>query len=292
MYLKISVFALLAAVSISSCKKKENEVTCCDPEPGPNLVFKFHFDPNQERLDGFGNPSTVPANHAAQSPDFNHMSAHYVELFSSVATQIGEGEVLYTGPETMAGGDLALDFSQAVIKGEGGVFLQVPLSSIPAGTYPYLRISLAYQNYDVQYLFAGQEYSGTLASFIGYNTYITSFNINQEVVVVNDDKLQGYWAFETMGNVSTGQAPPGATTVVNPFFATAPIPAGSCLVSGTFSEPLEITGNESENIVVNVSLSVNQSFEWEEVNADGKWEPTAGENVVDMGIRGMIPGWE
>jgi hypothetical protein len=52
---------------------------------------------------------------------------------------------------------------------------------------------------------------------------------------------------------------------------------------------LVITGNETSDIVVEVSLSTNKSFEWTEVVADGKWEPSKGEQVVDMGIRGMVP---
>jgi hypothetical protein len=36
-------------------------------------------------------------------------------------------------------------------------------------------------------------------------------------------------------------------------------------------------------------MSVNRSSEWEDGNSNGKWEPTKGENVVDMGLRGMIP---
>jgi hypothetical protein len=38
-----------------------------------------------------------------------------------------------------------------------------------------------------------------------------------------------------------------------------------------------------------VSISTNKSFEWNEVVNDGKWEPAKGENVVDMGIRGIKP---
>ena len=52
---------------------------------------------------------------------------------------------------------------------------------------------------------------------------------------------------------------------------------------------LKINGNESSDIVIEVSLSTNKSFEWNEVVADGRWEPGKGESVVDMGIRGMIP---
>ena len=49
-----------------------------------------------------------------------------------------------------------------------------------------------------------------------------------------------------------------------------------------------ITGNETEDIEIVVSLSTNQSFEWID-NGDGYFEPAAGDVVVDMGIRGLIP---
>jgi len=78
--------------------------------------------------------------------------------------------------------------------------------------------------------------------------------------------------------------------VVNPLFATSPIPAGSCLATGAFAGGnLHITGNETKDIVVTVSLSTNKSFEWVEVVNDSKWEPTKGEYIVDMGVRGLIP---
>jgi hypothetical protein len=52
---------------------------------------------------------------------------------------------------------------------------------------------------------------------------------------------------------------------------------------------LVITGNETNDVVVTLNLSTNNSFEWQEVTSDGKFEPSIGENVVDMGIRGLIP---
>ena len=88
----------------------------------------------------------------------------------------------------------------------------------------------------------------------------------------------------------TSQAPEGATTIVNPLFATSPVPPGSCIVTGAFAgAKLKITGTETSDIVVEVSLSTNRSFEWKELIPNGKWEPLSGEPVVDMGIRGMIP---
>ncbi|HMK06452.1 MAG TPA: putative Ig domain-containing protein, partial [Flavobacterium sp.] len=37
---------------------------------GPLLIVKFKFDPNQVRLNNFGNPSVVASGNAAQSPIF------------------------------------------------------------------------------------------------------------------------------------------------------------------------------------------------------------------------------
>jgi hypothetical protein len=107
--------------------------------------------------------------------------------------------------------------------------------------------------------------------------------------VVNGNRLQGYWGFETVGVTVDGQAPEGATTVPNPIFDTSPIPAGSCLVTGQFASTLTITGNETEDIIITLSLSNNNSFGWVDLTEDGLFEPEAGETVVDMGIRGLIP---
>jgi len=277
-------FLVLVIASLGqSCKEEESE---------PRLVFKFKLDPNQQRLNNLGQPAPMPSGHAGQSPRFNGISAHYVELTPTQWTQVGEGEVVFINEETTAGGDTAIRFDKEVIVKDGEVFLSVPIHDVTPGSYQYLRVSLAYQNYDVDLLASGYHLTGTIASFVGYNTYITSFKVKDSTVSVNGNRLQGYWAFETHNSpvpvpVQTGQAP--ATTVVNPLFATSPIPSGSCLVTGTFSSPLIITGNEREDVVITVSVSINKSFEWQEVNADGIWEPLAGEAVVDMGLRGLIP---
>lgn len=279
-----SVFVLI----FSSCKKDEDPIET-PVIPTKRLIFSFAFDPTQQRLDSFGNPSTVPPGRAAQSPDFNSISAHYIELTPSATTLLGNGEVLYNGVQTTTGGETAIDFAQSTIVGENEIFKSFDLSGVAPGTYNYVRVSLAFQNYDVNVRYSGMDLVGTIASFIGFNTYITNYNINNQNIVVNGNKLQGYWGFETNGFSTTGQAPPGATTVPNPIFSTSAVPAGSCVVTGRFDPPLVITGNETEDINVLLSLSTNQSFEWVEVNEDGLYEPGAGENVVDMGIRGLLP---
>jgi hypothetical protein len=299
--MRFTAFVSLAFVVLcASCKKQNNIPT------GPNLIFKFKFDPAQPRLNNVGQPQAMAAGHAGQSPVFNQMSAHYLELSPGALTPLGAGAVLFRESETTAGGANAINFETARRTGDGEVFFNMPLKIIAPGDYEWLRLSLAYQNYDVKYfidtVISGipiqQEFPATVASFIGYNTYIKNYTIKNQNVAVNANKKQGYWGFETTVNFggvsypfsSTGQAPDGATTVVNPLFATSPVPPGSCVVTAAFAPgKLTITGNETNDIVVEISLSVNKSFEWIEVINDGKWSPTKGEAVTDMGIRGMIP---
>ena len=293
--MRIALFAALALVAftLNSCKK-DDAAEDTPASAGPRLILKFKFDSTQVRLNSLGLPATVPAGHGVQSPRFNKMSAHYVEFSQSALIPVGSGDVVYHAPETTAGGAAAIDHDLGIQAGDGGEFLNIPLSELGVGSYQYLRVSLAYQNYNIRFGALGGMYDGTIASFIGYNTYLGSYLVHDSTVVVNDDRLQGYWAFEVLNPpvstpVSSGLGTPGATTVVNPLFATSPIPAGSCLATGAFLLPLIITGTETNDIVIQVSLSTNDSFEWIELDGDNVFEPIDGETVVDMGVRGLIP---
>ena len=152
----------------------------------------------------------------------------------------------------------------------------MPLKNINPGTYEWLRVSLAYQNYDVRY-FVDTSISGF--HFTGSSGYrgvvyrvrfhIQSYKIKTKEVVLNANRKQGYWGFETtvsaggftMEDTLTGQAPPGATTVPEPDLSTSPIPQGSCVVTGAFVPgKLTITGNETKDIVVQVALFHQQKF--------------------------------
>jgi hypothetical protein len=279
-------------VAFSSCKKEEVSPDGPAVVSGPRLIFQFKFDSTQVRLNNLGQPATVPPGHGAQSPLFNRMSAHYVEFAPSALTPLGQGRVVYHAPETTMGGATGIDHDLGIAVGDGSTFLDIPLSDLQPGTYEWLRVSLAHQNYDIRFSALGTMFTGTIASFIGYNTYIGSFLVKDSTVSVNANKLQGYWAFEVNNPpvstpVTTGQAP--GTTVPNPIFATSPIPSGSCVVTGAFAAPLTITGNETADVVILVSLSTNKSFEWVEADGNNIFDPINGETVVDMGVRGMIP---
>ena len=282
----VVLFSLIVgAFAFFSCEDSD------DVSEEPHLIVKFQFDPNQVRLNNLGQPATIPSGHAAQSPDFRKISAHYFELAPTAYTQLTEGTVLYHADETTQGGSVAIDFSKAVVVGEGEAFLRIPLSQVAQGNYEYVRVSLAYQEYNISIRNNGADYQGKLASFVGYNNYITTHSIGNNSFPVNGNRLQGYWAFalNDFPYATSGQAPAGATTVPNPIASTSPIPSGSCVVTGKFAQNLIINGNETRDVVITLSLSSNNSFEWQEVTSDGKYEPSIGENVVDMGLRGLIP---
>lgn len=317
--------ALAILIFLSACKKKEtttdeepnsttgaNPVACpgcdfpdsvwTDVSTGPKLIFKFKFDSSQIRLNNFGTAATVAAGNAAQSPKFNSISAHYIEMAANDLTPVGQGAVVYRAEETDCGGSRAIVFCESILSKEGDVFFSIPLSKITAGSYKWLRVSLAYQNYDIKIRSkdVGQ-IDGTIASFVGFNTYVSKYKMKNAVMTPTlnpgTNKTQGYWGFYTKifstEFKSEGQAP--QTTVVNPN-PSSPIPVGSCLVTGEFFsstavgvQPLVITGGETQDIIITVSLSTNKSFEWKEVTFDGLFQPEIGETVVDMGLRGMIP---
>jgi hypothetical protein len=282
----ILLIFFIAALPFFSCSSDSA------PEE-PMLIIKFQFDENQARLNNLGQPSIVAAGNAAQSPIFNTISAHYMELAPNAFTQIGQGTVIYHAPETNLGGTSAIDFDQSKIVSEGETFLKIPLSQVASGSYEWMRVSLSYQNYQINIRHQNVDYTGTLASFVGFNTYVSEFNIGNNIFQVNGNKAQGYWAFglNNQPYSASGQAPANATTVPNPIATTSPIPQGSCVVTGKFTSNLVINGNETDDIIITLSLSINNSFEWQEVTADGKFEPSIGENVVDMGLRGLIPSY-
>ena len=282
----LNLLLIVALLTVSSCNTDDSQPKA----DAPNLIVKLNFDANQQRLDNLGQPATIPTGNAAQTPTIKSMSANYIEFAPTATTLLGEGEIIYKGAETNAGGDLAIDFQDAIFADDDAIFLSIPLSEIATGNYQWVRVSLAYQEGDINFIANdGNEYTGTLASFVGYNTYISEFNLNDYIFSIHENKLQGFWAFEALGFTTQGQAPQGATTVPNPLFNSSPVPQGSCVVTGQFSNGFTLTGNETEDITVTLSFSINNCFEWTEVNTDGKYEPSAGEQVVDMGLRGLIP---
>jgi len=279
-YKFIAIASVLAV--LAGCKKDEEK-------PEPNVNFQFVFDSNQERLDNEGNPAIIPGGNGVQTPKFNKIAANFLELVPDQNTPLGQGETLFQGPTTVEGSALAIDFNQSKLLSENQQFLSFPLNDLPTGTYEYVRVSLSYQNLEVDFGYNNLTETGVLASFLGFNTYITDHTISEETVTVNGDRAQGFYLFETFNQVFQGQAE--NTTVVNPLFNTVSLPENSCILTGRFDPPLQVFPTNVEDVSVKLSLSTNLSFEWQDLNGDGLWQPDE-EPVADMGIRGLVPDWE
>lgn len=307
-YLNIR-FGLLAVclIILSGCKKA----------PEPTISFIIKFDSLQDRLDANGQPTTSSTN-ASQTPVFNKIGTNYFELSSDENVLLGKGNVLLNGPNIAVTGatEAAIDFSQLKMLSDGDVLVTMPIKKFPVGQYNYARLAVPYANFDVQFdlldvPFAGDflDERGTIAAFFGQSTYITTYKVAEKEQVVNNIKKKGFWSFETKlspgyaayNNIYTGQIPDSAVTVVNPIQKTSPIPRGSSIITGKFISPLSITGAETQNIMVTLSLSINNSFEWsDKLRKNKKWDieaqantgATVYEPVIDCGLRGLRVSFE
>ncbi len=263
-----------------------------EPVEGPALVLHVSVDPDAPRLDNFGRPAPMAPGHAGQDPVFHRIGIHYAELAPTAFTPLGVGAIALDSPHTTEGGELAVDFDAQPVVAPGDEIVAIALADLAPGTYEYLRVAISYQEYDVdlEVDVAGSpfEVTGRVASFLERLTYVRDYVLLDETVSVDANRRQGYWAFKTAyTGVTEGQAPEGATTVPNPIDDTSPVSVGSCIVTAAFDPPLTIRGDESDDRVVDVTFSIDRSFEWIDDNGDGAWQPLAGELVVDMGVRGM-----
>ena len=307
--IKLALFVLLGC-TIISCNKDDDDNPNTTGDQDYKLNITFVMDADADRLDNLGNPATMPAGNAGQNPDFETLGIHFMGLYQDQFTPYANGVTLFSSPTTEEGGDSAIDFENQLFLTDSDDQFSIPLANIAAGTYEYFRSSLGFQKYNITYNLGGAsstnpdwpdgisddiDVDGTLASFLGFNNYITNYTIANESVTVNGNKLQGYFGLESNGEiagfsfseVNEGYAP--QTTVPNPINATSPVPAGSCVVTGKFPSALTIPENPTEDINVQVVISINKSFEWEDGNGNNKYEPILGEEVVDMGTRGVFP---
>ena len=301
---KVIIF-LLTALIFSSCKKDDGT-----SQPTPMLNITFIMDTDADRLDNLGNPVSIPTGNAGQNPDFEILGLHFIGLYPDKFTPYENGTTLFISPTTEEGGIAAIDFENELLLTETENIFSIPLSEINSGTYEYFRSSIGFQKYKITYNLKGASSSnpnwpnglsddidieGTLASFLGYNTYIKTYTLKSESLEINSNKLQGYFGLESNGEIAgfefsdltEGDAP--QTTVPNPINSTSPVPNGSCLVTGKFPLALQIPEIPTEDINIQVIISINNSFEWEDNNGNNKYEPLLGEQVVDMGTRGIFP---
>ncbi len=266
------------------------------------FILRLKFDSMQTRLNDLGQVSSPTPGTGAQSPIISGMSVNYIELMPDAGSAPGSGVVIYKTKETNCGGTQALNFCKGLVVGENEVLLSVDLNSIPAGTYPWIRISIAYQELIVQArsLSAGNT-TATLAGFSADLTYLSKTKIQTTVLTPTlggvGNKSRGYWMYyQKVFNTAyqlDGQSP--HITVVNPNpmavnTSSLSFVYGQFVNSSTMNtEALVIGNNETTDREVILSISTNGSFEWTELTHDGRFQPEIGENVLDFGCRGVIP---
>ena len=116
---------------------------------------------------------------------------------------------MYKGIETNAGGAAAVDMAEVKFAGSDETFVSVDLTDLAPGTYEWIRVSLIYDNYVIDFYtnqvpLTDMNLSGRLESYVGFNNYITSHVIKDSKLVVNENKLQGWvveWGGRTFRNV-------------------------------------------------------------------------------------------
>jgi hypothetical protein len=267
--MKNHIVTLLSLILLFSCTENE---TIQEPDgTDANLIFKIKFDSSQERLDSFGQVATVQDGYAAQSPNISLTSIHYIELVPNENTPFGEGEIIYEGEVTDAGGETAIDFDNAILVGNNEIFTTIPIETINTNNYPYIRIIASYQKGTFDFLQPdGTIVEGEYNLFLGNKTFyselqhedcmdINSFNVNRD---------HGYFVFGVPSSPSDpgicGVLPiQGDITEVNPINGSASVPENHGIITGIFENGLTISGIEADDIVITLSLSTKNSVGFE-----------------------------
>ena len=198
---------ILVCLLYWTCSKTDADTSATTTNDA-KLRLQFRFDAEQERLDNQGNPANMPLGHAAQTPDFNALSAFFIELVPTSLTQVRAGAIVYEAAtqsaQSSSSFEEAVVFDKAIISDENVFFLEIPLQDIPVGDYQYLRASVTYQNFDIRFNLNNlpsplpsnlNHQKGTLASFIGFNTFIKDILVKNQTLNINADRQQGFWAF-------------------------------------------------------------------------------------------------
>ncbi len=287
---------------LGACEKEKVIKEKALPIP-PHLIFVINTDSSIFRLDSIGQIALLPAGHRAQSPRMNKFFVHYIELARDFDS-LGQGKVIFKADETTAGGNPSIDFSKAVLTANNQMAFSLPLTKIPLGTYKWLRLGVAYQNFDIKIKQGASHGVATYGSFLSSSVFVNTCKLKTLSLSPTAGAGNigcGYYMIEQRvgGNISgaEGKLTDTLITQVNPM-PYSPVPKGKGIITCAFGSalgqlmPLTIDWNSSKNLVIRIKLSTNQSFEWKESGNDNWFEPDAGDTLKDIGFRGMEAAWK
>jgi hypothetical protein len=278
------LFYSILLLQIISCRKKTDE----SPDKYPHysiLKINFKLDSLQERLDNYGNISSVPAAHGSMSPQNPKMRIGFVELLTDSGIQPGDGARIFGTGEVIASNDTGYQCCQGFLDENQTYQYLLPEVDNPIRYYG-IRIYFSYQHFDVNYTINDIQYSGSVAAFLAKKSITYYFEVKDSVYTQYSLKQNGEWYFEVdtpgYGIVQHGTA---FTASPNVLFQSVPTEANSCVVTCPISPVLIMDYPMSKTITI--SISTNHSFEWVENSTPGIFEPFDGDSIYDIGIRGV-----
>ena len=173
----------LTALAFVSCTKGTNE---------RYLILKVKFDPTSAPLNDSGFLYATPVGNGALTPTYNSMAPAYIELAPDLGTPDSTVPYKSDFKYTLFSSENATDnfghsgvrYTSLQITKDGEAMVSIPLNTITPGTYRFLRLAVAYQNFDILYKLdstvSNLYHNGTLypsASFYGmYHASISAFS--------------------------------------------------------------------------------------------------------------------
>ncbi|MEO8085643.1 MAG: hypothetical protein ABI763_02420 [Bacteroidota bacterium] len=274
MYLKIFYFFIFYLLLFeSSCDRNENEVPDKKFPEETNLRIVIEFDSTQERLDNNGEPAPIAMGHQAQSTNFNSIYIKAIKFLKDSSGGYDSGADIYYNP------DLWL--------ASNGTTIDNSISAANAlGAYNWIRVYFYQQKYQIKFKANGNEYLGTLLSFLWPENDGSQYLINDSTILNDSIIPQGSYYLELTGLSSILHSE--ITTQItqpNSLHYSWPSPANLYVVTCPISPSLVLNRPDSKTITI--SISTNKCFEWIENSDPAFFEPFNGDTIVDFGVRGI-----
>ena len=281
-YLKNPIFPLfvLSVIFLYSCEPKEDGPIHDPYHPlQPNLstlVIKFEFDSLQERLDNFGNPSTLPANHQAVSTNFNSILIKMIELLKDSSEGYEDGTIIF------------FNTSSVGMTVNDSLWRYLSNTQAP-GLYKWMRVYFYYQNFEIPCKVNGNLFDGTLLSLLDPDQVFPSYTL-MDSTIYGDSLMQGgSWFLELhtsgLDTLVRGQISQGQVTMPNFLHYSWPVPQDKYVVTFPITSDMEFTRPGYKEIVI--SISTNNNFEWIDHSDPNYFEPFDGDSIYDFGISGI-----
>lgn len=132
-------------------------------------------------------------------------------------------------------------------------------------------------------------------SFLAHACYVPQFYIGDSLEKINNIRAQGFTIsqlhYTTPSIHHVYRSSSKLVTAPNPIYKTCPsIPRSGIITAGFLNKNVVISESSNTDIVIDVSFSTKQAFEWEDNNKNGSFDVIpVYETIANIGLRGMQP---